>query len=254
MKKEFRFLFAGITDFDTVIDLLNKSDLPNTDLDASKMSTFILAKDSNNTIGCIGLETFGEDGLLRSLVVDNNYRNFGIGSKLTDRLIALAVQRGVKKLHLLTNTAETFFAKKGFHKTERNLAPFTIGQSSEFTYVCPSSAVYMVLEDLERRALYYDKSLQVSQVEPATHSTYWKIEGKQIQFTCFDVPANALFEKHAHDIEQITYVIEGELFFSAEGKTWCLKKGDSIIVPAGIDHAVWTENKPAKAVDAWGRV
>jgi amino-acid N-acetyltransferase len=254
MKKQLHFSFAGISDFETVLNILGRCELPNNDLDPGKMISFILAKEDNNTIACIGLETYGEDGLLRSLAVDNNYRRFGIGSTLTDRLIAFAIQRGVKKLHLLTNTAETFFAKKGFHKTDRSLAPSKISQSSEFSYLCPSSAVYMVLENLAGRAVYYQSGLQVINAEPATHSAYWEISGEQMRFTYFEVPPNALFEKHAHEIEQITYVIEGELFFSADGKAWCLKPGDSIVVPAGIVHAVWTEDKPAKAVDAWSRL
>jgi len=85
-------------------------------------------------------------------------------------------------------------------------------------------------------------------------SLFWAIEGKNIQFTWFDVPAGTHFHVHSHDSEQVTYVIEGELFLESENVIYKLSKGDCILIPGKIDHRVWTENIPAKAVDAWSPV
>jgi arsenate reductase (thioredoxin) len=44
---------------------------------------------------------------------------------------------------LLTETAEIFFARKGYHTVDRKDAPAEIQASSEFSHLCPSSAVLM---------------------------------------------------------------------------------------------------------------
>ena len=91
-------------------------------------------------------------------------------------------------------------------------------------------------------------------VDAMTGSEFWSIEGEKVQFTWFDVPANKRFKKHKHDSEQITYVLEGELFFKSKHTVYKLSKGDCILIPANIEHEVWTEKKSAKAVDAWSPV
>ena len=82
-------------------------------------------------------------------------------------------------------------------------------------------------------------------------SAYWSIEGNSVQFTWFDVPANTSFSTHKHESEQITYVLEGELFFKSENSIYKLSAGDCILIPGNIDHEAWTEALPAKAIDAW---
>ena len=91
-------------------------------------------------------------------------------------------------------------------------------------------------------------------VDPGSGSSFWSIEGTNVQFTWFDVPANTNFPSHKHESEQVTYVLDGELFFRSEDLIYKLSKGDCILIPGNADHEVWTENIPAKAVDAWSRV
>jgi quercetin dioxygenase-like cupin family protein len=91
-------------------------------------------------------------------------------------------------------------------------------------------------------------------IDASSGSEFWSMEGKNVQFTWFDVPANKKFPAHKHDSEQITYVLEGELFFKSEITVYKLSKGDCILVPGNIEHEVWTENIPVKAIDAWSPV
>ena len=91
-------------------------------------------------------------------------------------------------------------------------------------------------------------------IDASTGSQFWSMEGKNVQFTWFDVPANTNFPNHKHDSEQITYVLEGELFFKSEDSVYKLSKGDCILIPENIEHEVWTEKSPVKAVDAWSPV
>ena len=101
----------------------------------------------------------------------------------------------------------------------------------------------------------YNKQSSINKnVQPATGSEFWSLEGKSVQFTWFEIPANTNFPNHKHDSEQITYVLEGELFFKSEDSVYKLSTGDCILVPGNIDHEVWTEKSPAKAIDAWSPV
>ena len=65
-------------------------------------------------------------------------------------------------------------------------------------------------------------------IDSSTGSEFWSMEGKNVQFTWFDVPANTNFPNHKHDSEQITYVLEGELLFKSGGNIYRLSKGDCI--------------------------
>ena len=97
-------------------------------------------------------------------------------------------------------------------------------------------------------------SLVLKNKDVSSGSVFWSIEGTNVQFTWFDVPANTNFPNHKHESEQITYVLEGELFFKSKNSVYKLSKGDCILIPGNIDHQVWTENISAKAIDAWSPI
>lgn len=101
---------------------------------------------------------------------------------------------------------------------------------------------------------YYPAGQQKILTDKETGSLFWSIAGRQLQFTWFEVPPQTNFVEHKHDCEQITYVLEGELFFKVENEIYKLSPGDSILIPPGKEHSVWTESLPAKAVDAWSPV
>ena len=135
-------------DLEEIKNLLLEAELPVDDLSAGKI-TFVLAlNESGNPIGCIGLEQYETDGLLRSLAVDSAYRGKGIGHQLLSRLLSLSGQSGVSNLHLLTTTAEKFFARAGFLNVIRDDAPASIKETVEFSSLCPASSTYMVKRDI----------------------------------------------------------------------------------------------------------
>jgi quercetin dioxygenase-like cupin family protein len=98
------------------------------------------------------------------------------------------------------------------------------------------------------------QSVNDKNIDPVSESTFWSLSGINVQFTWFDVPAKTHFKNHKHESEQITYVLEGELFFESNDSIYKLSKGDCILIPGNTDHRVWTENIPAMAVDAWSPV
>jgi len=136
---------AATSDYQAVCELLSKHKLPIEDIN-KELSHFFIVKPHELPVGVIGMEKYGEFGLLRSMVTDPAFRNNGIASALVAALINYGKSLGLKELYLLTETAEDYFAKRGFQKINRDQVPATIKQSSEFSHLCPSTAVVMKKE------------------------------------------------------------------------------------------------------------
>lgn len=85
-------------------------------------------------------------------------------------------------------------------------------------------------------------------------SRYWSVSLERTMLSYFDVPAHTRFETHRHESEQITHVLEGELFFELGGEVVRVGAGETIGVFSDAPHAVFTEAGGARAVDAWSPV
>jgi amino-acid N-acetyltransferase len=131
---------ATRVDLQSIVRLLETCELPSNDVDVH-LDHFIVAKEADSIVGCIGMETEGP--LLRSLAVDTSQRNRGVAQHLCERLLEHAKQQGVQEIFLLTTTAAKFFEKTGFEQIPREEAPESIRKNRQFTELCPSSAVLM---------------------------------------------------------------------------------------------------------------
>jgi amino-acid N-acetyltransferase len=133
---------ATSNDLAAVESLLSASDLP---LDGVRenFSTFVVAEDQGAIAGAIGLEKFGPVALLRSAVVSPDYRGSGVGSRLVEKVLERAEQEGIEELFLLTTTAENYFPRFGFTRTDRLAVPGAMQASAEFQGACPDSAAVM---------------------------------------------------------------------------------------------------------------
>lgn len=132
-------------DFPVITELLRASNLVTSDLEGENIS-FLVYETEAKIVGCIGLEIFGKQGLLRSLCTDVNYRGKGIGDKLVEALLSKAKNESITTLYLLTETADTFFEKRGFTAIARESANSAILKSRQFIELCPDSAVCMKKE------------------------------------------------------------------------------------------------------------
>jgi quercetin dioxygenase-like cupin family protein len=82
----------------------------------------------------------------------------------------------------------------------------------------------------------------------------WSVALKKTMFTYFEIDPESRFELHSHVNEQITMVLEGELFFKLSDRIICVKKGEVIAIPSNTPHEVFTQNISVIAVDAWSPV
>jgi phosphoglycolate phosphatase/AHBA synthesis associated protein len=95
-------------------------------------------------VGVAGLEVHGRDGLLRSVAVSPSLRRLGLGSALVDERLAEARKLGLEHVSLLTTTAASWFATRGFVARPRERASSELRASVEFASACPSSAAHLV--------------------------------------------------------------------------------------------------------------
>lgn len=136
---------AATKDLDLIAELLKQNDLPYQDIKTAGKD-FFLAYDNSLFIGCVGLEKFDRIALLRSMTVKEEYRNKGYGKLICSLLMEYAKTQDIKELYLLTTTAKDFFEKIGFEIIERNSAPDTIKNTTEFLALCPASAICMEIK------------------------------------------------------------------------------------------------------------
>ena len=122
--------------------LLEENGLPSRDVRA-KPECFYVGCDGDGRVGVGGVEVYGSDGLLRSVVVERSARGNGFGAALCDALEGEARADGVERLYLLTTTAADFFAERGYVEIERSAAPASIRRTAEFEDLCPATATCM---------------------------------------------------------------------------------------------------------------
>jgi amino-acid N-acetyltransferase len=142
MSATIRLRRATQKDLQLVQGLLKSNNLCYEDI-PQKVSSLFIGHLRDQVMGIGGVETYGRYGLLRSVVVEEEYRGEGYGSALVELIMKNAKKNGVKDLYLLTTTAEGFFAKMGFEKIKRDEVPSQIQNTTEFKELCPKSSICM---------------------------------------------------------------------------------------------------------------
>lgn len=131
--------------FEAFRSLLKAAGLPYQDINYN--DHILLGYYENDKMIATGaLEIYGEYGLLRSLSVHDTLRGRSLGSQITNDLLEEAKKNNIKGIYLLTESAKLFFKRKGFKDITRDHVPAEVKASSEFSRVCPESAVCMVYE------------------------------------------------------------------------------------------------------------
>lgn len=137
-----KIIQANQTHRSTIIELLKTEKLPVDDLPGN-FDHFFVAIIDYAVVGAIGLEHYPPLALLRSMVVQKEYRNQRVAAALVETLEKHAGNLHIDSIYLLTETASTWFNKKNYQHVERTDVPDAIKQSSEFSSVCPVSAIVM---------------------------------------------------------------------------------------------------------------
>lgn len=87
--------------------------------------------------------------------------------------------------------------------------------------------------------------------EDVPGADFWAVSLDRASLTRYRVAAHTRFERHRHDGEQITHVLQGELYFEFDHRLICVHAGAVVAIPPGVPHAVIAGAEDVVAVDAW---
>lgn len=128
---------ASPTDWNEIRNLLTANRLQVQGA-LNHLSNFVVATENGRVVGAIGMEVYGDIGLIRSLVVASNMRGRKVARRLIKQLIARARTRQIGALYLLSGPVDALFQGFGFEKMARADMPTKLYVSSEMQG--PSSA------------------------------------------------------------------------------------------------------------------
>ncbi|MRS98065.1 GNAT family N-acetyltransferase [Ralstonia pickettii] len=131
-------------DFPAIRALLMAEGLPSEDVDVGQTGRFHVALLDGHLLGCVGLELYGADALLRSVAVAYGARHRGLGRNLVGIAERDATLLGAHRLFLLTTSAADYFFRLGYQRFDRNAVPALLRDSSQFSLLCPASATCMM--------------------------------------------------------------------------------------------------------------
>lgn len=124
-------------DTDAITHLLGISGLPSAGLDRAGL---LLVADAGAVIASVGVELYGDDALLRSVAVAPGFRDWGVGKSMVQAILERLPGLGVKRVYLLTESADEWFLRQGFVTVGREPVPDGVRSSGQFTSCCPASA------------------------------------------------------------------------------------------------------------------
>lgn len=90
---------------------------------AQNIRSYVVARDKDKIVGFCALHIFSKQlAEIRSIIIDKEYRGFGIGKKLVNFLIDEGKALGVKSIFALTYERE-FFSRIGFNEIDKDKLP-----------------------------------------------------------------------------------------------------------------------------------
>ena len=123
---------------------LRHAELPTEDVEQDGCLFWRFTTINDTPAGFGGLEIYGADALLRSVVTLPPLRGRGVGRAIVAALEAEAEMHGCRAVYLLTRTETEFFAKLGYTACARKKVPAAVCASAQFSSLCPASAAVMV--------------------------------------------------------------------------------------------------------------
>jgi UDP-N-acetylmuramate: L-alanyl-gamma-D-glutamyl-meso-diaminopimelate ligase len=138
---------AQRTDMGSVRAILTSVNLADEAARDDQFTSFFVLRNEKGTVGCVSLEVYGDDAVLRALAVDPEFRGAGYGWMLADMAVGQARWRGVRRIYLLTESASDFFAAKfGFRVVDRSTLSKSVAGSETFVAHGGTSRVAMRLD------------------------------------------------------------------------------------------------------------
>jgi N-acetylglutamate synthase-like GNAT family acetyltransferase len=129
---------------DGVKAALVRAGLPADDIGDERVLVWRFETGQAIPVGFGGLEIFGSDALLRSLVTLPPLRQVGMGAAMVAVLETEARALKCRAIYLLTASDTRLFGRLGYAACARSDVPEAVRASRQFAALCPPSAVAMV--------------------------------------------------------------------------------------------------------------
>ena len=123
---------------------LAKAKLPIDDIESPTLLFWRFETTDSIPVGFGGLEIYGEDALMRSIVILPPLRSRGLGTAVVGQLETEAAVLKCRAVWLLTNGASEFFDRLGYAKCDRAVVPQAIRETRQFAQLCPETAEVLV--------------------------------------------------------------------------------------------------------------
>jgi N-acetylglutamate synthase-like GNAT family acetyltransferase len=127
---------ASAEDSAVILDLLQENRLPVDGL-IDHLATTVVAREAGRIVGSAALEMYDEHALLRSVAVSSAFQSRGLGRALTEAALAMARDRHVRAVYVLTTTAGAVLSEIWFQadpsrarsRHDSNIGGIRIGMS-----------------------------------------------------------------------------------------------------------------------------
>jgi N-acetylglutamate synthase-like GNAT family acetyltransferase len=129
---------------DGVKAALVRAGLPADDIGDERVLIWRFETGQAIPVGFGGLEIFGSDALLRSLVTLPPVRQVGMGAAMVAMLETEALALKCRVIYLLTASDTRLFGRLGYAACARSDVPEAVRASRQFAALCPPSAVAMI--------------------------------------------------------------------------------------------------------------
>jgi amino-acid N-acetyltransferase len=127
-----------------LVAALRKAGLPAADVTSEGPLFWRFSTQDDMPAGFGGLEIYGADALMRSVLTLPPLRGRGIGRAIVEGLEIEARVAKCQAVWLLTSSAREWFGERGYSIAERARAPASIQSSAQFSTLCPASATLMM--------------------------------------------------------------------------------------------------------------
>lgn len=109
-----------------------------------RLGRTLVAEVDRKPIGTAAWEPLGGDrALLRSVAVHPERRSGGVGTVVIAAALRHAYAQGIREAWLATETAEAFFARRGFQRVDRDQAPEVVIEHPQVQRECSVTAAVM---------------------------------------------------------------------------------------------------------------
>ena len=98
---------------------------------------------------------------------------------------------------------------------------------------------------------YLDLGTEVEPVEFVKGLEFRPVIGERMLVNFVHYEPNTEAPVHAHEEEQVTFVVRGEFEFDLDGDVRMLRPGMAVHVPSGVPHGARTLGAPCEEVDVF---